>query len=100
MTQIKILHSNHIILYPDKQGVYSAEVGALVTMFEKSATEPKHNSPRYKNIVDWGTFNIRTLNLINQLSEPTASATKHNVDIICICILIDIYECIYTYIYI
>ena len=30
------------------------------------------------------TFNIRTLNTVNQLPELTASTAKHNVDIICI----------------
>ena len=30
------------------------------------------------------TFNIGTLNIINQLPELTASTAEHNIDIICL----------------
>ena len=30
------------------------------------------------------TFNIRTLNRINQLPELTASMSEHNIDIVCV----------------
>ena len=55
---------------------HAAEVGALPQVFEKSATEPKPNLLRCKNIVKIVTFNVWLLNTINQLP-------KHNEDILC-----------------
>ena len=55
-----------------KKGVRHAEAGALVSVFERSATELK-----LKQIA---TFNVRTLNRIDQLPELTASAIDHNID--------------------
>ena len=47
-----------------QQGVYSAEIGALVPASEKSATESKSNLVRGKK-----TFNFRTWKTIYQLPE-------------------------------
>ena len=62
MTLIQIMHPDQIILHTGKQGVYSAEVGALTLMFEKSATElkPKPKLLKCKNIVNIATFNVQT----------------------------------------
>ena len=72
---------NPIAPHVIKQEVRSAEVEALPAIFEKSGTEPK---PNLHNIVNNVTFYVRTLNTINQLSKLTASAVKHNRDIICV----------------
>ena len=53
-------------------------------MFEKSATELKQKLLRCKQTIQIATFNIRTLNRIGQLSELTASAIEHKIDVICI----------------
>ena len=50
-------------------------------MLEKSATELKLKS---KRTIQIATFNVRTLNRIGQLPEPTALVIDHNIDIICI----------------
>ena len=43
----------------------------------------KPNLLRCKNIVNIATFNVRTLNTINQLIKLSASSAKHNTDIRC-----------------
>ena len=52
-------------------------------MFEKSATELKSKTKllRYKSIVNIVTFNVRTLNTINQLPVVTALTAKYDIDI-------------------
>ena len=69
-----------------KQEAYSAEVGALTSEFEKSATElkPKQKLLIYKIIVGIAKLNIRNSNTVNQSLELRAFAAKHDVDIICI----------------
>ena len=66
MTLIQTILVNYIAHQMGKQGTHSAEVGALVPVSERSATEPKPNILRCKNIVNIESFNIRTLNSINQ----------------------------------
>ena len=62
-----------------------AEVGALASVFEKSASELKQQKQlKCKQTIQIATFNIRTLNRIGQLPELTASAIEHKIDIICI----------------
>ena len=53
-------------------------------MLNKSVSMLKINFLRCKNIVNIVTFNVRTINIINQLLEFTASAAEHNTDIICV----------------
>ena len=54
-------------------------------MFEKSATELKHQKLlKCKQTIQTARFNVRTLNRIGQLPELTASAVEHKIDIICI----------------
>ena len=60
MTQIQIKHPNYIHLHTNKQGVYSVEVTALTSMFEKSATRYKSNLLTFKSTVNIVIFNIRT----------------------------------------
>ena len=68
-----------------KKGACPAEVGALASVFEKSATELKQQKLlKCKQRIQIATFNIRTLNRIGQLPEPIASAVEHKIDIICI----------------
>ena len=69
-----------------KQQVYSAEVGALVASFWKSATElkPKQKSFKWKSTVHIVTLNVRTLIWIGRLPELTALVAEHNIDIVCV----------------
>ena len=60
------------------------EVGALASVFEKSATELKQKLLKCKCTIQIATFNVRTLNRIGQLPELTALTIDHNLDIICI----------------
>ena len=54
-------------------------------MFKKSATELKLNPKLlgFENIFNLVTFNVRTLDTVNQLPDLTASAAEHMIDIIC-----------------
>ena len=86
MAHTQTTSPNHVALRAGKKGARPAEVGALASVFEKSATEIKlklklQKSKRTIKIV---TFNIRTLNRIGQLPELNASLKDHNIDIICI----------------
>ena len=68
-----------------KKGARPAEVGALASVFEKSATELKQSKLlKCKQTLQIATFNVRTLNRIGQLPELIASAEEHKIDIICI----------------
>ena len=80
---IQTMYPNCITHCAGKQGVYSAEVGALAQVFENSITEltPKQKLLRCKSTVHIVTLNIRTLNRIGQLLELTASMAEHNTDI-------------------
>ena len=55
-----------------------------ILRFEKSASEPKPNLFRCKNIANIAAFKVRALITINQLSELTLLAAEHNIDIICV----------------
>ena len=60
---------------------------ALPSGYEKSDRKPrpKPKPPLIqKHLVNMITFDIRTLNTINQLPELTASAIEYNIDIICV----------------
>ena len=55
-----------------------AKVGALASVFEKSATELKQSKLlKCKQTLQIATFNVRTLNRIGQLPELIASAEEH-----------------------
>ena len=86
MTSTQTRSINRIALRAGKKGARPAEVGALASVFEKSATELKHKHKllKCKQTIQIATFNVRTLNRIGQLSELTASAVEHKIDIICI----------------
>ena len=75
---------NRIALRAGKKGVRLAEVGALASVFEKSATELKQTLLKCKRAIQIATFNVRTLNWIGQLPQLIASAIDHYIDIICI----------------
>ena len=75
---------NHIALCAGKKGARPAEVGALASVFEKSATELKQKLLKGKQTIQIATFNVRTLNRIGQLPKLTASDAEHKIDIICI----------------
>ena len=74
------------VLRASKKGARSAGVKALAPVFEKSATELKHKQKflKCKSIIHIATFNVRTLNRIDQLPELRGSALEHNIDIVCI----------------
>ena len=84
MTRTQNTYINRIALRAGKKGVRPAEVGALASVFEKSATELKQNLLKCKQTIQIVKFNVRTLNRIGQLSELTASAVEHKIDVICI----------------
>ena len=84
MTHTQTTCPNCIAFHTGKKGACPAEVGALASVFEKSATELKEKLLKCKRTKQIATFNVRTLNRIGQLPELTASAIDHNIDIICI----------------
>ena len=85
MTHAWTTYTNRIALRAGKKGARPAEVGALASVFEKSATEPKQSKLlKCKQTLQIATFNVRTLNRIGQLPELIASAEEHKIDIICI----------------
>ena len=85
MTHTQTTYTNHIALRAGKKGARPAEVGALASVFEKSATELKRQKLlKCKQTLQIATFNVRTLNRIGQLPELIASAVEHKIDIICI----------------
>ena len=84
MTRTQTTYINRIVLRAGKKGARPAEVGALASVFEKSATELKQKLLKCKQTIQIATFNVRTLNRIGQLSELTASAVEHKIDVICI----------------
>ena len=85
MTQTQTTYINRIALRAGKKEARPAEVGALVSVFEKSATELKQQKLlKCKQPIQTATFNVRTLNRIGQPPELTASAVEHKIDIICI----------------
>ena len=55
-----------------KKRAHTAEVGALASVLEISATELKQKLLKCKQTIQIATFNIRTLKKIGQLSELTA----------------------------
>ena len=84
MTNTQTTYKNRIALHAGKKGARSAEVRALASVFEKSATELKQQKLlKCKQIIQKVTFNVRTLNRIGQLPELIASAVKHKIDVIC-----------------
>ena len=85
MNHTQTTYTNRIALRAGKQGARPAEVGALVSMFEKSATELKRQKLiKCKQALQIATFNVGTLNRIRQLPELIASAVEYKIDIICI----------------
>ena len=76
MTHTQITYINRIVLCAGKKGARPVEVGALASVFEKSATELKQKLLKYKQTIQIATFNVRTLNRIGQLPELTASAVE------------------------
>ena len=85
MTHTQTTYINRIALRAGKKGTRPAEVGALASVFEKSATELKQQKLlKCKQTIQIATFNVRTLNRIGPLPELTASAVEHKIDIICI----------------
>ena len=75
---------NRIGLCAGKKRARPTEVGALASVFEKSATELKQQKLlKCKHTMQIATLNIRTLNRLRQQPEPTASAIDRNIDIIC-----------------
>ena len=61
MTLTKPRRSYRIACRAGKQGARSAAVPVLASVFEKSATEPKHNLLKCKHATMISTFNVRTL---------------------------------------
>ena len=83
MTHTQTTYINCIALCTSKKGACLAEIGALASVFKKSATELKQQKLlKCKRTIQKATFNVRTLNRIGQLPELTASAVEHKIDII------------------
>ena len=83
MTHTQTTYTNRIALRAGKKGARPAEVGALASVFEKSATELKRSKLlKCKQTLQIATFNVRILNRIGQLPELIASAEEHKIDII------------------
>ena len=80
ITHTQTTYTNCIALRAVKKGARPAEVGALASVFEKSATELKRQKLlKCKQTLQIATFNVRTLNRIRQLPELIASAVEHNM---------------------
>ena len=85
MTHTQTTYIKRIALCAGKKGARPAKVGALASVFEKSATELKKKIIlKCKQTIQIATLNVRALNRIGQLLELTASAVEHKIDIICI----------------
>ena len=85
MTHTQTTYTDRIALRAGIKGARPAEVGALASVFEKSATELKRlKLLKRKQTLQIATFNVRTLNRIGQLPELIASAVEHKIDIVCI----------------
>ena len=86
MTHTQTTYINCIALRAGKKGAHHAEVRALASVFEKSATELKLKQKllKCKQIIQIATYNVRTLNRIGQLPELIASAVEHKIYIICV----------------
>ena len=86
MAHNQTTYPNHIALRTGKKGARPAEVRALASVFEKSATELKLKEKllKCKRTIQIATFNVRILNRIGKLLDLTASAIDHNINIICI----------------
>ena len=86
MTHTQTTSRNCFALSAGKKRTRPAGVGALVPVFEKSSSELKLKQKplKYKSTIQIAIFNVRTLNRIGQLPEPTVSAINHKIDIICI----------------
>ena len=85
MTHTHTTYTNSIAFRAGEKGARPAEVGALASLFEKSATElKKQKLLKCKQTLQIANFNVRTLNRIRQLPELIASAVEHKIDIICI----------------
>ena len=82
MTQT-LRRSNRLARLAGQQGA-RAGVTDSGPRHEKSATEPKCKLLKCKRVTKMSTFNVRTLQSIHQLSELTASAIQHNIDVICV----------------
>ena len=83
MTHTQTTYTNRIVLHAGIKGARTAEVGALASVFGKSATELKRSKLlKCKQTLQIATFNVRTLNRIGQLPELIASAVEHKIDII------------------
>ena len=83
MTHTQTTYINHIALRAGKKkGCVQLR---LEPVFEKSATELKQQKLlKCKQTIQIATFNVKTLNIIGQLPELTASPVEHKIDIICI----------------
>ena len=82
-THTQTTYINSIALRASKNGARPAEVGAMASVFEKSATELKQQKLlKCKQTMQIATFNVRTLNRIGQLPELTASSVEHKIDTI------------------
>ena len=78
MTHTQTTCTNCIALRVGKKGTRPDEVGALASVFEKSATELKRQKLlKCKLTLQIAIFNVRTLNRIGQLPELIASAVEY-----------------------
>ncbi len=73
MTHTQTVYPNHIALRAGQKGSRPAEVGALVSVCEKSATELKQQILlKCKHTKQIEKFNVRILNRLGQLPKLTA----------------------------
>ena len=84
MTHTQTTYISHIVLRAGKKGARPAEVGALASVFEKSAidktkTTRKQKLLKCKQTIQIVKFNVRTLNRISQLPEPIASEKEKKI---------------------
>ena len=83
MTHTQTTCPNLIAKRAEKKGARPAEVGAVVPVFEKSATKLKLKQKllKCKSTIQIATFSVRTLNRIRPLPELTSAIDQN---LICI----------------
>ena len=76
MTHTQTVFTNRIAVCAGKKGARPAEVGALASVFEKSATELKQTLLKCKQTIQIATFNVRTLNRIGQQTRANCISRR------------------------
>ena len=81
MTHNTLTRSSRIVRRAENQGSRSADARVLP---QCSKNQLQNSLLKCKSQVIVSSFNVRTLNTLNQLPELVSSAIKFNIDVICV----------------